>query len=182
MKKIFLIIFAVLVPFMVQQSTAQLRDNYQEIQELKQKIDELESQVLFQGFYGKYNYYCSQLALILNRNFTYFGYLHFIDTEEMSDGKYKVIYQFSGYQSIDDFNNRLKNHSNFISAIRENLISIRRIIVDNDEFWNEGKHRNRLIIKYFDNNGASEPFITADTELNSLKVRINGVLTEVGWE
>lgn len=181
MKKLFLLVLTVLIPLFIQESLSQIDNNKQEIQELRQRIDELESKFAFQGFYGKYNFYSSQLAISLNRNFTYFGYLDFVNSEEMSDGKTKATYQFSGYQSIEGFNSNMRN-SNYINVIRGNLMSIRRVIVDNDEFWSADRHRNHLIIKYYDNAGNSEPFIVADTDLNSLKVRINGVLTEVGWE
>jgi hypothetical protein len=74
-----------------------------------------------------------------------------------------------------------------LKSVRQNLKAIRDVVVGQQtepvkygDYWTS--YPNRLIINYYDNSEGGEPLITADTQTKSLKVRINGVLQEVGWE
>jgi len=131
----------------------------------------------------------SLLALELNRNFTYFGNLFEARPEKKRTRSSQRVFYFYGYHSLSDTKLSLeRDKSSFLRAIRTNLKTIRYIVVgqqtEPDTSVVDGwiVYPNRLIIKYYDNNGSSDELIIADTEDNSIKVRIDGVLQEIGWQ
>jgi hypothetical protein len=134
------------------------------------------------------NRYRSQLALMLNRNFTYAAGFYEGDADTKDGKGYQRVFYFNGYLSVDQQNKSLQyNQSEYLKTVRQNLIVIRNLIVGeqsepikySDEYT---FYPNRLIINYYDNVSGGEPIISADTDMKSLKVRINGVMQEVGWE
>lgn len=165
----------------------------QKVMRLEKSLDSLRNVTRFHTYIYNHNdieesKYNSLLALRLNRNFTYSA--HFYEGQaDTKDGKgYQRIFYFIGYRLAEDTRKRIANDkSAFLSSIRGNLKEIRSIVVgDNisppDQTAEYKIYPNRLVITYYDNAGSSEELIIADTYLNSLKVRIDGVMQEVGWE
>ena len=68
-----------------------------------------------------------------------------------------------------------------LKTIRQNLNGIKEIIIGSntepikysDDYT---VFPNRVIINYYDNSAGGEPLITADTDLKTLKVRLNGFM------
>lgn len=158
--------------------------------ELEERISKLEKENKDQGEFLNYLYsnveiltYRTVLSLTLNRNFTYNATIVEGENITLPDGKLKKVYMFSGFRSFKNFDNDLNlNRTLQLQIIRGNLQAIKNTVVDYDPFNYEGKPKNKLLIYYYDNSEGDSPYIIADTELNSLKVRINGIMTEVGWE
>lgn len=144
----------------------------QTIQDLEKRLTELEEKVRVQQslleFY-EFNiedlYLQTNLALRLNRDFTYWGSLFFSFVDSS--------YHFTGYSSEEQFNSSFKRDSlKTIQQIRANINEIKIEI--------EKVYSYPLIISYWDHKHPQQAFILGDK--NSLKVRIDNVLTEVGWK
>lgn len=167
-----------------QVETPRFQELESRVTELESKLEDQNSLVRLLSIEAFLNGYRTILSLSLNRNFTYFGYLNKGESIKNSDDTEREVFYFSGYQSLEEHNNSIMNNrSQALEIIRGNLKTIRNIIVDNDCYGYDGKPKNQLIIEYYDNGTSSRtPHIVADIDKNSLKVRINGVLTEIGWE
>ena len=161
---------------------------------LERTVDSLKKELAVRTYYIlsdhaaiQTNTMCSRLALELNRNFTYFGYLQEAQPDSMDGKGYQRIFYFNGYHTRSSHNQSLEaDQAGYLKTVRQNLKGIKDIVVGllvqpvkYESGWTY--FPNRLIINYYDNSEADEPLISADTHTNSIKVRINGVLQEVGW-
>ncbi len=130
----------------------------------------------------------SRLALELNRNFTYFGYLYEGEADTKRGEGYQRSFYFNGYHAASSQSQSLQlDRAGYLKTVRQNLKAIKTVVVGEQtepikisETWTS--YPNRLIIMYYDNSEGGEPLIIADTQTNSLKVRIDGILQEIGWE
>ena len=167
-----------------QVETSRFQELESRVTELESKLEDQNSLVRLLSIEAFLNGYRTILSLSLNRNFTYFGYLNKGESIKNSDGTEREVYYFTGYHSLEAHNNLIEaDRGSRLDVIRGNMRTIRNIIVDNDFYGYDGKSKNQLIIEYYDNvSGSDTPHIVGDIDKNSLKVRTNGVLTEVGWE
>ncbi len=167
-----------------QVETSRFQELESRVTELESKLEDQNSLVRLLSIEAFLNGYRTILSLSLNRNFTYFGYLNKGESIKNSDGTEREVYYFTGYHSLEAHNNLIEaDRGSRLDVIRGNMRTIRNIIVDNDFYGYDGKSKNQLIIEYYDNVSSSNtPHIVGDIDKNSLKVRINGVLTEIGWE
>jgi hypothetical protein len=180
--------------FLPTASMAQKNDQMENrLKKLEKTLDSLKFQVhLHEQIYDHSEIEISslraQLALQLNRNFTYFGFLNEGEADKKNGKGYQRQFYFNGYHSESSQNQALQSdRAAYLKSVRQNLIGIKDVIVGTQtepvkygEDWTT--YPNRLVINYYDNSSGNEALITADTQTNSLKVRINGVLQEVGWE
>lgn len=160
---------------------------------LEQSLDSLKTQVEFheQLYYHPYlelNKIRSELALGINRNFIYFATFYETESDTKNSTGYQRVFVFYGYNSESYQNQSLYNdQAGYIKTVRQNLNGIKKIIIGKQTTKVELSENyiiypNRVIINIFDNSTGSEPTIVADTDPSSLKIRINGILQEVGWE
>jgi hypothetical protein len=174
--------------------------NAQKNDDLQKKVKQLESRIAF--LESRFNAHTrvydhnefdmsvlrSRLALGLNRNFTYSGSFYETEADTMDGKGYQRIIHFEGHRSVADQNQSLSSdQSSYLKIVRQNLNAIKNIVIGEQTEPTKISedytvYPYRLIINYYDNVAGGEPIITADTKSNSLKVRINGVLQEIGWE
>jgi|GEM_PF-3208840 hypothetical protein len=186
--------FFSIVIVLVSTSFSQKKEDLEKrVKSLEKTVDSLRLQLKFHNVVYihsdiELNKIRSRLALEINRNFTYGAY--FYEGESDSKGEYSSqrVFYFNGYRSVTEHNRLLENNqSGHLKNIRQNLILIRDIVLNGQsepiKYSDDHiSYPNHLIINYYDNASGGEPFITADSETKSLKVRINGILQEVGWE
>ena len=165
----------------------------QALKDLSKRLDSIKQQLLVH--FRVYDHssieissFRSQLALRLNRNFTYSANFFEGETVEKGNGNFQRVFYFNGHRSAAAQNEALSgSQAEQLKVIRQNLSVVRDIVLGDqldsikysDEFV---VYPNQLIINYYDNVSGGEPIITADTNIKSLKVRINGLLQEVGWD
>ncbi len=188
-KKLFVI--AIFFIFIYNPVVSQFVNNEDRIKELEEKVTKLESAIFNQAGFNVYmndlmviNTYRAVLALSIPKNDIDRGYLVMDPEIKTSDGKSQKAYSFFGYRSsFQDYDLDMKTNKNLqITIIRSQMKIIRDVVVDFDYFYYEGKLKNQLKIEFRELSNANSLYIIADINANSLKVRINGEMTEVGWE
>lgn len=126
------------------------------------------------------------LSLGLNRNFTYSA-TFYEGKPVINESYYQRNYYFVGSKLGSEFNSLTdENPSRQFEIIRSNLKRIKDIVVGEQQDYTNEKGfkvlKPRVYITYIDNSGNSDELIVADTYSNSLKVRVKGILQEIGWD
>lgn len=163
----------------------------QRVQNLERQVDSLSNIVRINNFILnsvnlEQTKLTATLALGLNRNFT-FSAIFYEGKPVINEKYYQRNYYFIGQKLGSDFNTLTdQNPSRQFEIVRNNLRKIKDLIVgEQEDYTNDKGYRilkPRVYISYVDNSGSSDELIVADTYSNSLKVRVKGILQEIGWE
>ena len=163
------------------------------VSRLEKTIDSLGAQLRFSYVrYGDSDIEISgiraRLALEMNRNFVYFATVNEGDTDSKDGRGCQRVFRFYGYHSASYFADRYgDDRAGWLRLVRQHIKIITQIIQGGrSELLHDSEgytyYPHRVIITFLDNSKPDEVLIEADSHLKSLKVRIEGILQEVGWD
>ena len=162
------------------------------VSRLEKTIDSLRSQLRFHNMLYQHSEIeisgiRARLALEMNRNFVYFASV-FEDDADFKDGKgYQRVFRFHGYHSASHFADQYRNdRAGWLRLVRNHVKSITDIIqggqTESIQYEEYTTFPHRVVIVFLDNSKADEVLIESDSHLKSLKVRLDGILQDVGWD
>lgn len=114
----------------------------------------------------------SRLSFGLNRNFIHNGTYYSGFNEDSSE----FVYHFDGYLSKPNFEKKYKEQK--IELARHYVHKISEIILGSESEW----YAAVLEINFYDAVFSKEPFVTANTKNKMLKVRLDGIMTDISWD
>lgn len=184
-----------IVLFMIVNAYGQKSKSVESIaRNLEKRVDSLQALVSNHNYFYEHrdielNKFRSRLALEINRNYIFYGNVYELDSDLQPGKSYQRVFRFVAYISEGDFKRRLtSDKSAALKVVRDYCHLITDIIKDGKQEFQDTTsssfifYPNRVKIVYLDNSSADETIIEADSHLKSIRVRIDGLMQEIGWE